>query len=185
MRIARRSAPLLTVGCALLAASCGHRRERTLGERPLEVSDVLPGSWVQVWPPGEALDTLAFRSNGDVAGSTRGLKLPFEYHERLTWRTDFGIMPGGLCISEGPRTGGVRGISCSGLRIAGDTLLLPNGARYMRLRPGRPAISAWSGPGGIVLSPAPGESVHALAPLPPSVTAGGMRDTTKPQKKGP
>jgi hypothetical protein len=185
VRVARRRARILGLCCLLCAAGCGHRRERTLGERPLEVSDVLPGSWVQVWPARGVLDTLVFRSSGDVAGSVRGLWLPFEYHEHLTWRTDFAPVPGGLCISEGPWTGGVRAISCDGFRIAGDTLLLARGARYMRLRPAGPAISAWSEPAGVVLEPAPGESVHALAPLPPGVTGGGRPDTTSPRKTGP
>lgn len=180
MRATGSRARTLSLCCLLCAASCGHRRERAL-----DVSDVLPGKWVQVWPVAGALDTLEFRSNGDVDGGVRGLWLPFTHREHLTWRTDFPFYPGGLCISEGPWTAGVRGISCDGFRIAADTLLLARGARYMRLRPGGPAIVAWSGPWGFVAEPAPGESAHALAPPPRSATVGAIRDTTGPQKAEP
>jgi hypothetical protein len=183
VRAAGSPARALALCCVLCVAGCRRAGERAPKERITEVSDVLPGSWVQVWPAGGALDTLQLRSNGDVAGSVRALNLPFEYHEHLTWRTDFAPMPGGLCIAEGPWTGGVRAIACDGFRIAGDTLLLVGGARYMRFRPGQPAIAAWSGSAGFALAPAPGDSVHALAIPTPRVTLGPIQHATVVPKK--
>ncbi len=179
MRVARGRATMLGLCCVLGGGGCSHRAERSL-----EVSDLLPGSWVQVWPARGVLDTLILRSNGDVGGSVLGLQLPFTHREHMTWHTDFAMQPGALCVAEGPWTGGQRGIACNGFRLAGDTLLLAgDAARYMRIRPGRPPIAAWSGPGEYVLPPAPGESVRALAP-PRGITVRAFRDSASPKKAG-
>jgi len=152
---------LLSAGLALatLGSACGR------SPKPLEVTDLLPGSWVQVYPALGNLDTLVLSSSGAVGGSIRGLALTFPDSLYLRWRTDFPPVPGGLCITREVIAQHPEGTSCFGFRLSGDSLFVANasGTSYLRLRPGRAPIAAWSTPHGFAITPTPGDSVHPLA----------------------
>ena len=85
---------------------------------PAPVPDLpLVGSWVRVYPPDGALDTLVLHANGAVAGSTRGLGT---YDFKLArWKIGHKLMPGGLAVGDGTERAAVMAYV-----VSGDTLWL-------------------------------------------------------------
>ena len=131
-----------------------------------EVSDPLVGRWVQVYPQAGALDTMILNADhsaklpesGHLAATITGEeRIDFDFK---LWRTDYPLMPGGLCIGDVNRRW------CVGFRLVGDTLALANlkGSVFLRLpSDGEPvAFSPWKERYVPVEAPAPGDSVRAL-----------------------
>ena len=131
-----------------------------------EASHPLVGRWVQVYPEAGALDTMilaadhsaTLRRNGQLAATLTGEdNIDFDFK---IWRTDYPLMPGGLCIGDVNRRW------CVGFRLLGDTLALANlkGSVFLRIpSDGEPvAFSPWKQRSIPVEAPAPGDSVRAL-----------------------
>ena len=156
----------LAIGIALAAFLAGC--ESAEHPQVKEASHPLVGRWVQVYPEAGALDTMilaadhsaTLRRNGQLAATLTGVdSIDFDFK---VWRTDYPLMPGGLCIGDLNRRW------CKGFRLVGDTLALANskGSVFLRLPSnGEPvAFSPWKERYVPVESPAPGDSVRALEP---------------------
>jgi hypothetical protein len=118
-----------------------------------------------VYPSAGSLDTLTLaadgsaylRGDGRLAATLTGVEgINFDFK---VWRTDYPLMPGGLCIGDERRRW------CMGFRLTGDTLALANlkGSVFLRVPPDgkRLEFSAWKARHVPVEAPAPGDSVRA------------------------
>lgn len=144
----------LVVGTAAALLGCGPD-SAPAPESPLA------GSWIRVYPPDRALDTLVLHPAGQVDGSVRGfdsLGFPLTH-----WRIGSPVSPGALCVGDGKRQQ-----VCQSFVLTADTLWLANGRRSVYLRV--PAdghhteFRVWQSPKGVAVPAAPGES----APAPPA-----------------
>ena len=125
------------------------------------------GTWIRMFPPEGAPDTLVLRADGTLHGSTAGLDSSPTAYER--WWIGDRIMPGGLCFGEAePRPGHQdRASHCQGYRVSADTLWLANERRTAFLRAAAAVraeeVVPWTNPRGGTAPPVPLDSVQASA----------------------
>lgn len=118
----------------------------------------LVGTWIRVFPPAGALDTLSLGADGSLSGSVAGLdSLGFNFSQ---WRIGDRLSPEAFCVGDGKQT------LCQGYRLSADTFALANGKHtvFVRLPADGHVVTAWGEAASIGSTRHPVDSVQALKP---------------------
>jgi hypothetical protein len=153
-------------GFAATSAGC-------TGDNPSEVSTLpIVGTWIRVYPPEAALDTLIIHADGTLTGGDAVFEpASFAYTH---WRIGCSANPGALAVGAGPvgkdrPLGTKRQVWCHPFWILGDTLLLADTKNTTFLRApvqgGSTTVTAWERPRGNFAVPEIGESVRVAPPV--------------------